>query len=644
MRTYLGALLGCGLLAGCSFTPTMDAGVQPVPVELVSFDACADALDHLKTEALDRVGPWGLGGGGDAIAFDGPMESAESSVDALAGAESQPGRAHSTTNVQEIGIDEPDVIKTDGDLIVTVVGPSLRVIDTSGADPEEVGRLPLGRGDNPDASVLLSEDRAVVLVQDNPVIAYDAPMPPEAQPGLGTEIAPGYPHLPTTTVLLVDLSDPSNPRVESSLDVDGSYLDARLVDGTVRLVVSSQPGLTFPMTEADLDSSEAELTARNRSIIEASTIDDWLPSYRLDVDGEQSSGQLLTCDQLSHPEEFAGFSTLSVLTFDLDDGLSDGDAVGVLADGDTVYASTDRLYVATTRWDAGVPTAESSTTAPTDMEHTAIHAFDIAGDDPARYVASGEVDGRIIGRYAMSEHDGVLRVATTVTALASGRQSESSLFTLAERGDELVELGAVGGLGRGEQIFAVRYFGDTGYVVTFRQTDPLYVLDLSDPTAPEVAGELKITGYSAYLHGIGSERLIGVGQEATAEGQAVGAQVSLFDVSDPASPAKLDGHVLPDTWTQAESDPHAFLFWPDTEQLVVPIEGATDRGALVLGVDGDSLTEQGLVTRADADMAKQWSAVRRSLVIGDSLYTLWTDGLQVNDLDSLQVQSWLPLG
>ncbi|MGH8829413.1 MAG: beta-propeller domain-containing protein, partial [Jiangellaceae bacterium] len=580
------------------------------------------------------------------VVFDGPMAAAESAGDAVAGAAPtapEASRAHSTTNVQEIGVDEPDVIKTDGRLIVTVVGPTLRVIDTSGGSPDEVGRLPLGRGDYPDASVLLAGDRAVVLVRDNPMIAYDAPTSPDVQSGPGAAIAPSYPYQPSTTVLLVDLSDPSDPRVESSLEVDGMYLDARLVDDTVRLVVSSQPRLSFPMTEADWNRSEKELTARNQSIVAASNISDWLPSYRLDVNGEQSSGQLVTCDRLSHPEEFAGFTTVSVLTFDLADGLSDGDAVGVLADGDTVYASTDRLYVATTRWGAVVPMADSRVAPPIDDERTGIHAFDIAGDDPANYVASGEVDGRIIGRYAMSEHDGVLRVATTVTGLASGEQSESSLFTLAERGDELVEVGAVGGLGKGEQIFAVRYFGDTGYVVTFRQTDPLYVLDLSDPAAPEVSGELKITGYSAYLHGVGEGRLVGVGQEATAEGQAIGSQVSLFDVSDPSSPAKLDGHVLRNAWSQAEADPHAFLYWPGTAQLVVPIDGATDRGALVLGVGEDSLTDQGMVTHAGADVPEQWSTVLRSLVIGDSLYTLWTDGLQVNDLDDLDVQGWLPL-
>ncbi|HEU0041864.1 MAG TPA: beta-propeller domain-containing protein, partial [Jiangellaceae bacterium] len=139
MRTRLALLLSCGLLAGCSFTSTIGAGGQVAAVALVSFDACADALDHLKSEALERVGPWGLSGGGDVVVFDGPMAAAESAGDAVAGAAPEASRAHSTTNVQEIGVDEPDVIKTDGRLIVTVVGPTLRVIDTSGDGPAEVG-------------------------------------------------------------------------------------------------------------------------------------------------------------------------------------------------------------------------------------------------------------------------------------------------------------------------------------------------------------------------------------------------------------------------------------------------------------------------------------------------------------------------
>ena len=128
------------------------------------------------------------------------------------------------------------------------------------------------------------------------------------------------------------------------------------------------------------------------------------------------------------------------------------------------------------------------------------------------------------------------------------------------------------GLGKGERIYAVRFLGDAGYVVTFRQVDPLYTLDLSRPGTPRVVGELKIPGYSAYLHPVGEDLLIGVGQDATAEGRQLGTQVSLFDVSNLASPARLDQRKLAAAGSsEAEWDHHAFLWWAPAKLAVIPL-------------------------------------------------------------------------
>jgi uncharacterized secreted protein with C-terminal beta-propeller domain len=619
---------------------------------LVPFGSCSEILDHLKKEARDRVTPWGFntGYGREVLDFGEELAVAADDADTLAGAASD-GASHSTTNVQEVGVDEPDIVKTDGRLIVTATGSTLRIVDVTGPEPAEVGQLSLSK-DWAESSLFLSGDRALVFVREHSTIHYDT-----------DESYPIWDPI-TTTMHLVDLSEPSSPAIMSSLRVDGSYVDARLVGDTARVVISSPPTLRFPVVDYVQQPDEDELLEQARAVIDESGIEDWLPSYTLvTTGGTETSGQLVDCDRVNQPPSFAGLSTISVLTLDMDE-LSAGDAVGVLTDGDTVYASSDQLYVATPVW--GEP-GEAATTAETtdiavdmpigpwhSVRSTGIHAFDIRGSEPAEYLASGDLDGQIIGRYAMSEHDGVLRVATTTNA-NDARTSESHLITFALRDGELTQLGHVGGLGKGERIYAVRYFGDTGYVVTFRQIDPLYVLDLSDPAAPSVDGELKITGYSSYLHGVGEGRLVGVGQEATETGNTVGSQVSLFDVSNRANPQKLDGHVLEGAWSEAESNPHAFLFWPETSQLVVPVSGMgfvdSDRmaednsGALVLTVGDRSLTEQGLVTRGGPalDPDYYWSTIMRSLVIGDSLYTLWNDGLQVNALADLELQSWLPI-
>jgi uncharacterized secreted protein with C-terminal beta-propeller domain len=200
-------------------------------------------------------------------------------------------------------------------------------------------------------------------------------------------------------------------------------------------------------------------------------------------------------------------------------------------------------------------------------------------------------------------------------------------------------LGAVGGLGAGERIYAVRFIGETGYVVTFRQVDPLYTVDLSDPVAPRVAGELELLGYSAYLHPAGKGRLIGVGQDASAAGRLQGAQISVFDVADPAHPALLQRASLgPDSSTAAEWDHHAFLFWPRTDLVVLPAFADGFSGAIGLTVRGDGIRELGRVAHPGDP------PVERAVVIGQRLFTVSRAGVEASGLDTLAGIAFAPFG
>jgi uncharacterized secreted protein with C-terminal beta-propeller domain len=209
----------------------------------------------------------------------------------------------------------------------------------------------------------------------------------------------------------------------------------------------------------------------------------------------------------------------------------------------------------------------------------------------------------------------------------------------------------VGGLGKGERIYSVRFVGPRGYLVTFRQTDPLYSVDLSDPAEPRVTGELKITGYSAHLQPVGDGRLVGIGQEADRRGVTQGTQVSLFDVSDPAKPRRLAQHQVPGGQSEAEYDPHALLWWPATKLLVVPVAqyGPTAAGpanaAMALRVTDGGIEQAGLVVQpADATGERRgWTpGIRRSLVIGDVLWTVSEYGLQASRLTTLEQIGWVP--
>jgi hypothetical protein len=668
-RTAVAALAaGVLLTAGCTGdakpTPTRtapDTGIPAGGLRLVAYDSCQDALADLKRAAKEHAEAYGIFARGGLMRADLPtaadaraMEGAGApgvagAPDAAAKADPNAAvagaapEAYSGTNTHEAGVDEPDLVKTDGRRIVTVVRGVLHVVDP--ASKKVTGKLDLGRDGIQwsNADLLLSGDHALVLLRETygawgsraPIID-DGAVKPAVPPAEDPDRITG------PRLLLVDLS--GNPRLLSSYTMDGSLVDARQVGATVRVVVRSTPRLVFPYSAR---ATEAERLATNREVIDKAGVAQWLPRYEVTTDGRTKQGQV-ECGSVSRPEKFTGTSMLSVLTFDLGaEKLTDGQPVTVVADGDTVYSNGTSLYVASDqRWRA-VPMPEPATARrvrPADFR-TEIYKFDTSGSDRPRYVAAGSVPGWLINQYALSEWDGHLRVATT-----AADNSQSTVYVLRQNGKSLVQTGKVGGLGKNERIYAVRFIGPVGYVVTFRQTDPLYTVDLSDPAAPKVTGELKITGYSAYLHPAGEGRLIGIGQEASEQGRVQGMQVSLFDVSDLSRPDRLARYHVKHASSEAEYDPHAFLYWPADQLLVVPLNvyrtvadgpagklSKPPRGeALVLKVGDDKLTEVGVLTQ-------QSDLIRRTLVVDGALWTASNAGLQASDMSSLDRLAWIPL-
>ncbi|HEV2786669.1 MAG TPA: beta-propeller domain-containing protein, partial [Solirubrobacteraceae bacterium] len=508
------------------------------PSALPAFPSCKSLLGYARRTARLTGGRTGVptrAGLAEPQVLATPVQS--DAVTALpapapAAAESKSGAAvpdFSQTNVQEAGVDEPDIVKTDGRTVFAVSDGRLRAIDVSGPAPRIVGSLDL---DGSHAhQMLIRGDRLLVMSS-----AYG-----------GAPFASSVIVSASQVVLSeVDIGNPALMKVLRTMTLEGALVDARLTGGTARVVVAASP-----------DPIPAGAIAR-------ATVPRFVPRTVLksNVSGRTFRRSVAACDDVRHPRRFSGLDLLTVLTIDLDRGLFNVDRDAIMAGAQTVYASTTGLYVASQRW---IPALEAGRTVP-ERSRTEIHRFDASAPGRTSYASSGSVLGFVLNQYSLSEHDGALRVASTEQPVWFGggivSDSESFVTVLAERGSQLALLGRAGGLGKGERIYAVRFVADRGYVVTFRQVDPLYTLDLSRKTDPRVVGELKILGYSAYLHPISDDLLLGVGQDATAEGRTRGTQLSLFDVSDAHRPTRRAQASLGlFSSSSAEFDPHAFLFW-----------------------------------------------------------------------------------
>jgi uncharacterized secreted protein with C-terminal beta-propeller domain len=492
-----------------------------------------------------------------------------------------PAPDSSTTNVQEAGVDEPDIVKNDGKTVFALVDGRLHTVDAAASRKLDSVAIP-GYG----GELLIQGRRALTITSG----------------GKGTLLTE------------IDIANPAAMRVLRTLSIDGAYVSARLHGRTVRVVLTSQPRALDvpiptpqPVPEAAMAAKRKPLRARRAG---------WVPSATLRNrrTGRKRTRAIVACDDVRRTPRFTGAGMLTVLTIDLERGLDPADADSVMTDADTVYASPTSVYVATSGgWL---------------RDDTSIHRFDIAGPRRTDYRASGQVPGELLNQFSMSEHTGVLRVASTE---GFSDDSQSHVTALQPRSGRLEKIGQVSGLGRGERIYSVRFIEDRGYVVTFRQVDPLYTVDLADPTKPRVTGELKILGYSAYLHPVGDHELLGIGQDADAQGRREGTQLSLFDVADPAKPKLLQKVKLGvSTSSEAEYDHHAFLWWEPLRLAVVPIfdferEEATQ--AVGFRVERSGIAE---VSRTSDS-----SDVLRTLVVGGRLFTLTGEGLHAYDLSTL---------
>jgi inhibitor of cysteine peptidase len=515
---------------------------------------------------------------------------------------------YSETNVQTQGVDELDIVKTDGEFIYVATRSEVTIVKTG--QPEEMEIVSVI-----EAADLFSLDDTTyghisgVFVRGDRLVIQGSVYTQTLTSIHAPEVITYERYVPTTVISVLDLGDISNPSLEFIIGISGSDMASRMIGDVVYLV--AQQTVWYP--EEDNVLPNMWENGRKKEV--------GLSSVRYD------------------PETRHANSFVNILACDISNG--DHESLSIVADwSSTVYMSTQALYFAVQKWNGGV-TDEIGLASPEDTNSARTTIYRISTDGlHLNASARGDVRGWLLNQFSMDEHQGHLRVATTT----GWDDLENAVYVLDENLDRV---GTLEGLAPAERIYSARFVGDTLYLVTFLQVDPLFVIDLSDPARPKVAGELKIPGFSTYLHPVDDSHVLGIGQE---DGRV---KVSLFDVSNPAAPTEKSKFVIESSfYSEALYDHRAILFDRERELLVIPgYEWVSEwdgdgtiwlnetyyqsPAAYVLKVSlSDGISLRGVITH-DTEEYPYYCRMARALYIGDSLYTLSNLALQANLLDDL---------
>jgi inhibitor of cysteine peptidase len=542
--------------------------------------------------------------------------------------------SYSTTNIQVAGVDEADTVKTDGRYIYIATSTqnsgyfygyssqsnNENAVYIVNADPQNakvVSKIALDNSTEP-AGLFLSQDsnKLVVLASKYQTYSYGAEV---SRPLLAPYHSDVY-----TFINTYDVSNKASPVLTRNFTVSGSYFNSRMIGNYVYAVVS-QPAIVY--------NNVVTLPA----VYEDKNVYDASPSTIYYADMNQSN----YCT-------FTSFYGLNIL----DDTQQPTNLTVTMGSASTMYVSPSNIYVTYPTWTNG-------------GQYTSIYRVKINGLQLS-FEAQGSVPGSVLNQYSMDEYNGNFRIATNW-------YSESQISNVYVLNSNLTIIGKLEGLAQNENLHSVRFMGDKCYLVTFKKTDPLFVIDLSQPENPKVLGELKIPGYSDYLHPYDETHLIGLGKEAVEAEQGdfawyQGLKLALFDVSDVNNPVQLANYTIGDRGTDsaALTDPKAFLFDKEKGLLVIPVDLALVseankqqgssaygemvwQGAYVFSLTLEGFTLKGTVTHLSATLLNNqgqltnsvdyWSTqndwITRSLYIGNTLYTISNAEVKLNNLTDM---------
>ncbi len=731
--TFLGLLLVANmLLAGCTsiFDDSKDSDTDgdnelkdnDISIsrslgtpELIGFDNCEDLglsikdtiAQEYETQLLQAVEEmynyWGGGFGDDAVMMDGNVAESAASGDASTGQSSQTnaptprkeGEDYSGTNNQEEGVDEADFVKTDGYHIYYLNSKTLHILNTS-----IIGNVTL------DSEMLIEGTPQAMMLDGNRLVVISSVSSWNLESGHPMRDALGWGEEwsewrtnTLTKFTVIDISNRSDPIESRELYIEGYYNTAREVNGTVRTVTYAWlniPGLRswlnlpdgyYQLEYDDPLRKELRQTAANAAIQENNEILDAMNDSDILPRIYERVGDVVTthgldeneCGDFVAPTGSSNRGFISIFTLDLDSEELAFEADHILGNHPLVYSSADTMIITENSWDWWWFWGNSN-----NEEATNIHSFDISEEGDTTYRGSGRVDGTILDQFSISEHEGKVRVATTTGQWGQWwlgdeiEPMENHVIVLepeeAPMGKQaLNEIGRVDGIALGENIWSCRFDGDMAYVVTFLNMDPLWTIDLSDPTNPAILGELEVPGVSTYIHPLSEDTLLTIGLGPADVETGLGLdwskiQVSLFNVSDPTAPTRsavLNASPLLDpneqgwswSWSEATYEHKAFQYW--NGQLAIPL--STYRynqqdwnyefvsKLVIIDVGEDTLTINGTIDHSDfynrGDSDYYWGEynVRRSIFMGDYIYAISAGGVTATNLTTMEQSSAVEL-
>ena len=500
-----------------------------------------------------------------------------------AGAEVAVSRDHSTTNIQVEGVDEADMVKSDGKYIYVISGNKIVIIDAYPAENArilseiEVDGIPIEIFINEDRLAVFGEEFSGIFTVED-VYCYNFDISQK------------------TFIKIYDISDRENPVLRRDISLDGSYFDSRMIGNYVYVIANAW--IDYPLG----DGIELPKISSNGKV------------------KVTPASEIYYFDILDYSYMFTIIMSINTQ----DDNEEPSDKVFLMGRTQNLFVSLNNIYITYTNhyWNRVLD--------DTNDEKTTIHRVSITNGE-IEYKSQGEVPGHVLNQFSMDEYQGYFRTATTT---GWGTTAQNHIYIL---DSNLNITGKLEGLATTERIYSARFVGDRVYLVTFRIVDPLFVIDLKDPSNPKVLGELKIPGYSDYLHPYDENHIIGVGRET-------GVKMALFDVSDPEQPKEISKYEVGD-WgadSYALRDHKAFLFSESKDLLVIPIlEGYVWQGAYVFDLSLENgFVLKGRITHLENEgVTGGWYSshyfVKRSLYIDNVLYTVSDGSIRMHNLEDL---------